>query len=110
MSDRKDAELYINDDYVGDVVVQGTEDSWCHGNFYPKPEFTKFATIFGQWSIVMHADSEDEQLSDAASEELRQMEVQIDQLRAKLLLIESGKWVMCSQLNIDGELIEWKPS
>jgi hypothetical protein len=61
----------------------------------------------------MHADDDgndasDGRLSDAASEELRKLEYDIDRIHAKLLLVGQGEWRNISQLNIDGELIEWK--
>ena len=105
---RGHAKLYINDDYVGDVAVQGTEDSWSHGNFRPQPQFTKYAPLFGRWSLMMHADGPNEPISQPARDELRSIEFKIDRLAARLHFIESDTWVPCSQLNIDGRLIEWK--
>ena len=103
-----DATLFINEQVVGDIVVQGTEDSWSHGLFHPGAAFMKFAPLFAQWSLMMHVDGAYEPLSPAASDELRQVEAEIDRLRAKLLFAASGHWVTCAQLNIDGPLIEWK--
>jgi hypothetical protein len=102
------AELYLNDERVGDVTVQGTEDSWSHGLFEPGERFSKFAPLFGGWSLMMHADGAYERLSKAAAEELRQIEFEIDRLHAKLHFPDGDEWVTCSQLNIDGLLIEWK--
>jgi hypothetical protein len=102
------AKLYINDDYVGDVVVQGCEGSWSHGQFSAQQTFQKFAPLFGQWSLLMHADGAYEPLSRAASDALRRVEFRIDRLSAKLFFERTGKWVTCAQLNIDGPLIEWK--
>jgi hypothetical protein len=108
MGSRGDAALYLNDERVGDVVVQRTEDSWSHGTFSPGEGFAKYAPVFGRWSLLMHADGGGERLSAAASEELRRTEYEIDRLRAKLKFEEDGEWVNCAQLNIDGPLIEWK--
>jgi len=82
------ARLLIQGQYVGDVVVQGSDASWGYGQFRPRPEFGQFATLFGTWSLLMHADEQDPVLSPAASEELRQVEYQIDQLKAQLHLIK----------------------
>ena len=101
--------LYLNDEPVGDVVVLRTEDSWSHGTFLPGEGFSKYAPVFGRWSLLMHADAGGgERLSAAASEELRRTEYEIDRLRAKLHFRGKGEWVTCAQLNIDGPLIEWK--
>ena len=108
MGRASDATLFINEQVVGDIVVQGTEDSWSHGLFHPSAAFMKFAPLFAQWSLMMHVDGTYEPLSPAASDELKQMEAEIDRLRAKLLFAASGHWVTCAQLNIDGPLIEWK--
>ena len=102
------AKLFINDEPVGDVIVQGTEDSWSHGRFHANDAFARFAPLFGRWSLLMHADGTYEPLSEAASDELREMEIEIDRLRAKLHFADIDRWVNCSQLNIDGPLIEWK--
>ena len=108
MSTGGEAKLYINADYVGDVVLQRREDSWAHGNFRAAPAFDRYAPLFRQWSIAMHADGVYEPISDAASRELRRLEIEIDRLRAMLHFVDSGTWVRCLQLNIDGPLIEWK--
>ena len=108
MSQRGRAKLFINDIEVGDVAMQGSEDSWSHGCFHPNTAFAQFALLFGRWSLFMHVDGEYEPLSEAASSELRQTEYAIDRLQAKLLFHESHEWMPCTQLNIDGELIEWK--
>ena len=102
------ARLYINDGYVGEVLVQGAEDSWSHGEFRPAQGFAAFAPLFGRWSLAMHSGGAYEPLVHWASDELRQVECNIDRLHAKLYFAESGRWVRCSQLNIDGPLIEWK--
>jgi hypothetical protein len=102
------AKLYINGDHVGDVAVQGTEGSWSHGHFRPREEFSKFAPLFGRWSLMMHAGGVYEPLTAAASAELRLVECGIDRLKARLAFEASGTHVACAQLNIDGPLIEWK--
>ena len=77
---------------------------------FPRPEFTKYAPLFGQWSLMMHADGADEPLSQTARDELRSIEYKIDRLTGRLHYVESDTWVRCAQLNIDGRLIEWKSS
>lgn len=84
------------------------QGSWCFGEFTPTDEFSPFAPLFGRWSLLIHADGADERLSSAASEELRETERALDQLRAKLFLAEGNKWYPLAQVNIDGSLIEWK--
>lgn len=101
------ADLYLNDKRVGIVHVQRREDSWAHGRFEPDEGFGEFAPLFGQWSLLIHADGED-RLSDAAGEELRRTEYEIDRIAAKLFFPLTSTWVRCAQVNIDGGLIEWK--
>jgi hypothetical protein len=99
--------LHLNGTPVGAVRIKGSADSWSFGRFTPTSAFSKFAPLFGRWSLLMHADL-GEQLSVAASEELRQVEYEIDALRAKLFFPEQNEWKRLAQLNIDGQLIEWK--
>jgi hypothetical protein len=100
--------LYLNDVEVGTVSVQRVGPSWTHGRFTPGPGFAAFAPLFGRWSLLMHADVGAKKLSEAASEELRRCEYEIDRTRAKLYFPESKQWQKCAQLNIDGSMIEWK--
>ena len=76
--------------------------------FQPLPAFAEFAPVFGRWSLLMHADDDSAKLSEAASEELRQTEYAIDALDAKLYWPERREWTELTQVNIDGDLIEWK--
>jgi hypothetical protein len=83
------------------------------GEFSPGHNFSSFAPRFGAWSLLMHADDgpvdpAHGRLSEAASEELREAEWEIDRLHAKLYLDGPQEWRKISQLNIDGPLIEWK--
>ena len=102
------ADLYLNGKRVGQVLVQRHEDSWSHGHFIPNETFSEFAETFGRWSLLMHADEEEEKMSEAAGDELRRVEYEIDSMKAKLVFPETKETVRCAQLNIDGELIEWK--
>jgi hypothetical protein len=101
-------ELFINDECVGDVDVRRAEGSWTHGTFRPRPAFARYAPLFGRWSLLMHADGAYERLSEAAADELRRAEFEIDRLTPRLHFVEGDVWVACRQLNIDGALIEWK--
>lgn len=102
------ARLFINGKDVGSVELKTLADSWGFGEFTPNAAFSEFAAIFGNWSLLMHADDDQRQLSAAASEELRAAEYAIDSLRAKLFLEAQNQWVDLAQLNIDGPLVEWK--
>src|SRR5690242_5707635 len=102
--------LFINGKEVGSVTLKSLADSWGFGDFTPNAAFAEFATLFGKWSLLMHADDDEKKLSDAAAEELRQAELEIDGLRAKLLVEAQSEWIDLSQINIDGPLIEWKIS
>ena len=104
----KTARLLLNGKDVGRVVLQSFADSWGFGQFEPGAAFSEFATIFGNWSLLMHADDDESKLTSAASEELRHAEYQIDSLSANLRLDGTDEEVEVNQLNIDGPLIEWK--
>lgn len=101
-------QLFLNNKYVGDVRVDGWESSWGYGQFSPNDKFSEFAMIFGRWSLLMHAADDERDLSEPASDELRQAEYDMDSVRARLYLPKSNEWRDVMQLNIDGRLIEWK--
>src|SRR4051812_33655587 len=102
------AELFLDGTKVGDVLCKSSDNSWHFGEFTPNAEFARFSTLFGQWSLLMHADEDADRLTDAASQELREMEIAIDRVRARLHLLDTGEWRDIQQLNIDGDLIDWK--
>jgi hypothetical protein len=102
------AELFLNDRLVGDVVCKSEDNSWHFGEFRPRAAFEPFAPLFGRWSLLMHADEDADRLTAAASDELRDTEFAIDRLRAKLRMVTTGNWIAIRQVNIDGELIDWK--
>lgn len=102
------AELYLNGKLVGRVTIRGGDHSWSFGEFTPNEAFAEFATLFGLWSLLMHADEDADRLTSAASDELRAIEIQIDRIRAKMRIEETGEWRPINQINIDGELIDWK--
>jgi hypothetical protein len=101
-------ELYLDDTFVGRVTVKGEDSSWHFGEFEPHADFAAFAPLFGAWSLLMHADEDADRLSSAASDELREVEQAIDRLHARLRLVDTGEWKDLKQVNIDGELIDWK--
>lgn len=102
------ARLYLNGTHVGDIHVRGWETSWGFGQFRPNEAFETFAVHFGRWSLLMHSADGERDVSAEALDELRQIEYAIDALRAKLFLIKTGEWREIGQINIDGELVEWK--
>jgi hypothetical protein len=105
---RVHAELFINGQFVGNVLVKGEHNSWHFGEFTPNANFTPFAPVFGRWSLLMHADEDSDRLTAAASDELRETEIELDRLDARLFIPATGKWMNICQVNIDGELIDWK--
>lgn len=105
---RVQAELFINGRFVGRVLVKGEQNSWHFGEFEPNADFAPFAPVFGRWSLLMHADEDSDRLTDAASQELRETEIELDRLRSRLFIPSTGEWKEICQVNIDGELIEWK--
>lgn len=102
-----EAHLYLNGKNVGTVKITGGKANWTLGHFTPNDVFSEFAPVFGRWSLLIH-DDEEESLSVAASEELRETEYAIDKIEAKLFFAADEVWVEISEVNIDGKLIEWK--
>jgi hypothetical protein len=102
------AHLILDGNAVGLVTYRGSSDSWSYGDFEPAPEFSRFAPLFGSWSLLIHAEDDETSQSPAASEELREAEVAIDALRAELRWVDKAESTRLSQVNIDGRLIEWK--
>src|SRR3954469_13381385 len=106
--DGTQGELYLNDQLVGRVTVKTHDGSWHFGQFDPHEAFAPFAPLFGLWSLLMHADEDADRISSATSDELREAELAIDRIRARLHLVETNEWKDLQQLNIDGDLIDWK--
>ncbi len=106
----KHVDLYLKGRAVGQVELNRFADSWIFGNFAPTREFSEFAPLFGEWSLLLHADDDEDRVSQAALEELRKLEVAIDSLRAELRVPDSGDRLPVDQLNIDGDLVELKLS
>src|SRR5688572_11734438 len=98
--------LYLDRCFVGDVAVRRRADAWGLGEFRPAPGFSRFAPLYGAWSLLMHADG-DGRLSPEAADELRKTERTMDRIHAEILLDERHEWRRVRQLNIDGPMIEW---
>ena len=101
------ARLHIDDIDVGSIIVSGCDSTWTHGTFSPGAAFSRFAPIFGQWSLLMH-DDEDRPLHPTASTALADAERQMDALHVKLHFPDLDVWQIVRQLNIDGKTAEWK--
>ena len=99
--------LHLNGRYVGNVVVQGWDASWTYGQFQPTEGFADFAAVYGRWSLLMHEDTA-EPVSDVVASALRDAEQQMDTIRARVFFPDQNAWHDVAQLNLDGELIEWK--
>ena len=99
--------VHLNGIPVGTVTVTGWDASWGFGRFCPDGGFSQFAPAFGRWSVLMHADG-DGRLSPAASAALARAENAMDAIKARLFFETDGIWVDAFQLNIDGDLLEWK--
>lgn len=108
--DGTQAQLFLNGELAGLVTTRHRDNSWAFGDFTPTAKFKAFAPLFGRWSLLMHADGDTEPMSNAAAEELRETEVAIDLLKAKLFVPERDAWYPLAQVNIDGPMIEWKES
>jgi len=101
-------ELCIEGKIVGTVEFNRFADSWLFGSFEPTRAFGEFATLFGEWSLLLHADENDPQISRAALDEMAKLERKIDALHAELILPGNGDRLPVDQLNIDGKLVELK--
>src|SRR5690349_10955535 len=96
--------LHINGKDVGTITVRGHNHGWHFGDFAPNACFAEFAPLYGRWSLLMHADGADEGLSDAASEELRGTEIEMDRLHARIFQPSAEQWQDVVEINIDGPL------
>jgi hypothetical protein len=101
------ARLYLNGVDVGAVTIKGWDGAWGLGEFTPDKAFSRIAPHFGLWSMLMHDDESEDRVSEAAMEELRRTERQIDSLHAELLNLETGRRRPVIQVTIDGSTIEW---
>ncbi len=103
-----EAHLYLNDKPVGAIAASHADNSWTFGEFTPSDSFTEFAPLFGQWSLLVHADDDDAPLSTAAAEELRSTEQALHRINARIFIPATGEWRELAAVNIDGSMIEWK--
>jgi hypothetical protein len=101
-------ELHLDGIAVGRVTMKGEDGSWHFGEFEPNAAFEAFAPFFARWALLMHTDEDSDRIPRAAADELREVEQAIDRLRARLLVVDTGEWKDLQQVNIDGELIDWK--
>jgi hypothetical protein len=102
------AHLYLNGNLAGTVHVHGSEDAWYHGHFEPADGFSAFATVFGRWSLLLHAEDGQDRQSREALDELRKLEYEMDAIEVRLFFPDKQEWHKAIQLNIDGPLVEWK--
>jgi hypothetical protein len=100
--------LYLEGRPVGRVSLVGRDGPWCFGHFTPDQEFWAFDRYFRVWSELLHAGSDGQPLSDGVREKLSALEKSIDQLRATIHLTDADERHEITELNIDGEMIEWK--
>jgi hypothetical protein len=77
------------------------------GYFDPQPASAQFAPLFGMSSFLMHADSETQRFSRAASEESWEAEMAIDNLRGELYWPDQQKVTRASRINFDDKLMKW---
>ena len=56
----------------------------------------------------MHADGDDRPISRATSAELVRAENVLDSIKCRLFFPDDDVWIDVFQLNIDGELLDWK--
>lgn len=103
-------QLHLNGCPVGSVTVTGWDTSWGFGRFQPDAaDFAPYADAYGLWALLMHRDdAADGRLSRAASAELAQAENQLDRIRARLYFPNDDVWLDVFEVNIDGDLVEWK--
>jgi hypothetical protein len=104
----KHVELCLEGKFVGTIELNRFADSWLFGSFEPTRGFSEFAALFGEWSLLIHADENDPQISRAALDEMAKIERVIDGLHVELRLPENGDCVAVTQINIDGNLVELK--
>jgi hypothetical protein len=100
--------VHLDGDAVGTLTVTGWDASWGFGRFSPEPGFAAYAPAFRRWSLLLHADGDGRPLSRATSDELVRAENRLDRIKARIFFPADDVWIDVFQLNIDGELLEWK--
>jgi hypothetical protein len=103
----REAILWLQGRPVGHVVACGRDGPWHFGWFVPAASFESFAPQFAAWAQLMRAGGEGPLTADQRAQ-LTRIERSLDTLRA--WLVEPGRTARrtIAQLNIDGDLIEWK--
>ena len=101
------ADLFLDGVRVGTVRIRGHQTSWGFGYFEPSKSFSRFAPIFGAWSLLMHADEEGDRITRDMADELAAVESAMDHVHAQMRVADE-QWLELTQINIDGPLIEWK--
>ena len=105
--ENRTARLYLNGECVGTVRAEASSGGWGWGNFSPEDGFSRFAPLFGSWSLLIHEDDDRDRSRPETLQELAAVEMQIDRVKAELLWSDSQERTPIRQLTIDGELIEW---
>ena len=104
----KHVELCLEGKPVGQIELHRFADSWLFGEFRPTSGFSEFATLFGEWSLLLHADENDPQVSRTALDEMAKVERVIDALHIQLRLPQTNERIPVKQINIDGPMVELK--
>jgi len=86
----RQVELRLEGKIVGRIDIHRFADSWFFGDFHPTRDFSEFAALFGEWSLLLHADDNEPKVSRTALDELAKIERAIDALHAELIVPESG--------------------
>lgn len=102
------ATLLLNGQDVGTVHTRRWSTSWGFGDFSPNTTFSRFAPLYGRWSLLMHAEDDRDQLSRDAIEELAEAEAMLDGIRAQLIFENDPQAIDVATLIIDGDEVEWK--
>lgn len=103
----REAVLWLQGRPVGHVITCGRDGPWHFGRFVPAAGFESIAPLFAAWAQLMRAGGDGPLTTDQRAQ-LARIERSLDTLRASLL--EPGRTARrtIAQLNIDGDLIEWK--
>jgi hypothetical protein len=100
--------LLLNGEPVGVVHHKTWDASWYFADFEPYETFSRYAPVFGTWSLLMHAEDGSDRLSRDAAEELARAEAALDAIKAQLVFLEEEAPVNIAQLTIDQDKLEWK--
>lgn len=100
--------LYLDGQFVGNVVIRGWDGPWGFGEFWPEPSFTRFAPLFDEWSRLMHAPEAARRLTEHISDELRRVECALYAIKARIHVDGEAHCRQIAILNVDGKLVEWK--